>query len=160
MKKVDKTNTNRKLYESIMRDVAKIVKKHLNENVEDFIKVEDLEMTELPRPVVLLKKLVSIFPANAELMGIWYRDRYQPEFKVEIGINCDFEFLWTINIELTDEPEKFEVFAFNTVDGLENEVADGDLTLKDFKEQVLDVIKESIKDPESWNEYRYDEEDI
>ena len=30
-----KNISNKKLYESIMKDVAKTIKKHLNENVED-----------------------------------------------------------------------------------------------------------------------------
>ena len=113
-------NNKRRLYESIMKDVSKIVKKHLNENSNNEI-----------MPITLLKKAILKYK-RAELLGdVRVRNlKNKIEYKIEIGINTSFEFYFTVIIteDINKDPyaevECWDVYAYFTVEGLEEEICD------------------------------------
>ncbi len=141
---IRKRNNKRVLYESIMRDVAKVVKRHLNEE------------TSFIDPVLELTKLPDIYKDKAELMSV---ENDESGTTIEIGINVDYEFWWSVYIEKSSE-NTWNVYAYHCIEGLETEICDEfNLTYDEIKEKVIDVIKDSILNPEPYEEYKYDSED-
>lgn len=143
------------LYESIMKQVAKTVKKVINESKEttDFEEIQSGE--KLPAPLAKLKNMVN---HNNNLAFYGFRKRIyrgNPDYKINIGVdNADFEFFFTINFEVEDT-NTWLVYVKHTVEGLETEVASGYLDIDEFTEQVIDVIEEAANSPEDYEEYCY-----
>ena len=152
-------NNNRALYEKIMRNVAKEVKKALNENnVSLTFDFTDIPVTpDLPQPILQLQELCD---NNAYLELEYVKARKQRrkktiEYKVSIGVDCNFEFYFTIKITVDPAFDGYDVYAFHTIEGLETEFCEGYVDDVEFDEQVTDFVENAGNNPNDFEEYRY-----
>ena len=142
-------NTKR-LYESIMKNISKDIKKSMLN--EAFGQVTNY--VGLPIPVIELQNLVKKYPKKSNIL-IEQDAANIDKWRVYIDINgCSFEFYWTIYITMDSDPDAFDVETLFTVEGLDSEGAMGYMDINEFRTEVIDQIKESIKKPSLYNEYR------